>query len=97
EILELRRRIGEEAAVVVEDEGLAAPVGLPVLIGVEVEDMRSELAAGIAVGRDRTTVRRIMPVQDDPQRPAAEHALEEAAIGRAAEFVDKVPPGLRQR
>ena len=38
-----------------------------------------------------------MPVQDEPQGPASEHVLEEAAIGRTAEFVDELPPGLRQR
>src|SRR5215470_5471315 len=43
EILDLRRRAGRVAAAVVEDQRVAAPGRVPILFGVEVEDVRREL------------------------------------------------------
>src|SRR5262249_12356684 len=94
EVLESRRRIGLEAALVVEDQRLAAPFDAPVLGGVEIEDVGPKLAPGIAVRRYRAAVRRVVPVQHESQRAAPEHALDKSAIGRGADLTDERPPRL---
>src|SRR5260221_9669653 len=81
-------------ALVVQDERLSTPGRVPVAGGVEIEDVRSELALGIAVRGDGAAHRNVVPVEAQPQEPPAKHSPEKAAVALAAKLADEFPPGL---
>ena len=82
ECFEVGRGPMVEAPAVVQDQGFAAPRRVPVLGRVEIEDMGAEFSFGVAVGRDRTTLRRVMPVKVELDSASAEQAPQEPAVRR---------------
>jgi hypothetical protein len=71
ECFEVGRGPMVEASAVVQDQGFAAPRRVPVPRRVKIEDVGAEFSFGVAVGRDGTTLRRVMPVKVElvPPRP----------------------------
>src|SRR5690606_32220866 len=97
EVVESGGRAWAEAAPVVEDEGLAAPGRIPVRFGVEVEDVRAQLACRVAVGRDRAPARGVVPVEAKLEGLGPERASEPCAVARALQLVDEALPAGGQR
>ena len=97
EIIEGRRRVGLETALVVEDQDVAAPLPRPVLVGGEEEDVRRELAPGIAVRRYGAALPGVVPFHREDDllaRRETQHAAQERVIGLAVELGDELLPGL---
>src|ERR1051326_8240955 len=89
ERFELRRGLGLELSAIVQDQGFAAPCRVPVSRRIEIEDVRAELSFGVAVGRNRTTLRRVMPVKVELDSSPAEQAPQEAAVTLAPKLGDE--------
>src|ERR1700752_3565395 len=85
-----------ETSAVVQDQGFAAPRRVPVLGRVEIEDMGAEFSFGVAVGRDGTTLRGVMPVKVELDSASAEQAPQEAAVTLALKFGDELAPARLQ-
>jgi hypothetical protein len=56
EVVEGRARMGLPSPLVIQDQHFASPTRIPVLLGIEVEDVRGQLAPGVAVRRNGTTL-----------------------------------------
>src|SRR5262245_2619906 len=96
EIREAGRGAAGDAPAVVEDQRLAAPARVPVLFGVEVEDVRAELLGAVAVRRDRAAARRVVPVEAQRAGRRVVEAAEELAVARREALVDQRDPRRRQ-
>src|SRR5256885_5817258 len=94
EVLKARRRSIVEAPTVVEDQRLPAPGSMPVLGRVEIKDMRAEFAFRVAVRRDRTAVRRIVPMEEKLERANPEQPTEKILVVFSPQFRDKFLPRL---
>ena len=62
----VRSRMTWPFAPVVQHQGLPAPGLIPVVWGIEIEDMRTELAPGVSVRRNGPAGRGVMPVLPPP-------------------------------
>src|SRR6056297_3991077 len=93
EIVEIRRAGPGETPAVVEDDGFPAPVSAPLLGRIEIEDMRADLALGIAVRRNRGAARCEMPVVGESEAAGVEQSRQPALVDRAVEFRDQLVPG----
>src|SRR5262245_35143110 len=96
ECFEAGRGLLVEASAVVQDQGFAAPRRVPVLGRVEIEDVGAEFSFGVAVGRDGTTLRRVMPMKVELDSSAAEQAPQEPAVTFAPKFGDELAPARLQ-
>src|ERR1700754_2838870 len=96
ECFEVRRGPLIEASAVVQDQGFAAPRRVPVLGRVEIKDVGAEFSFGVAVGRDGTTLRRVMPVKVELDSASAEQAPQETAVTLALKFGDELAPARLQ-
>ena len=63
---------------------------------VEIEDVGAEFSFGVAVGRDGTTLRRVMPVKVELDSASAEQAPQEPAVTLAPKFGDELAPARLQ-
>src|SRR5215468_3940756 len=96
ECFEVGRGPMVEASTVVQDQGFATPRRVPVLRGVKIKDVGAEFSFGVAVGRDGTTLRRIMPVKVELDSASAEQAPQEPAVTLAPKFGDELAPARLQ-
>src|SRR4029450_3582170 len=79
-----------------QDQGFAAPRRVPVLGRVEIEDVGAEFSFGVAVGRDGTTLRRVMPVKVELDSASAEQAPQEPGVPLGTNFGDAPAPARLQ-
>src|SRR6266850_8495497 len=96
ECFQVGRGPAVEAPAVVQDQGFAAPRRVPVLGRVKIEDVGTEFSFGVAVGRDGTTLRRVMPVKVELDSASAEQTPQEPAVTRALKFGDELAPARLQ-
>lgn len=80
QIIESRGRMGFETFLVVQNQDLASPIHVPIRFGVEIKNMRSQLASGIAVGRDGTTLPGVVPLQGQDEFPRAKHPAKKGLV-----------------
>ena len=88
-----------EASSVVHDQDAASPARIPIRFRIEVEDVGTQLAAGVAVRRDPATLPRVIPLQgEDEVRASAktEHAADQSLVSLAVKFRDEFLPRLRE-
>ena len=93
EVAEVGARRARELAL--QDQRLATPGWIPVLVGIEVEDVRPELLRGIAVRRHLRVRHPHVPGEARGEIGNSKHARDEAAILRAVEFLDEALPRVR--
>src|SRR6185295_13302625 len=96
ECFEVGRGLMVEASAVVQEQGFAAPCRVPIFGRIEIEDVGAEFSFGVAVGRDRATLRRVMPVKVELDSASAEQAPQEPAVTLALKFGDKLAPARLQ-
>src|SRR5215475_12347174 len=96
ECFEIGRGFMVEASAVVQDQGFAAPRRVPILGRVEIEDVGAEFSFGVAVGRDGTTLRRVMPVKVELDSASTEQAPQEPGVTLAPKFGGELSPARLQ-
>jgi len=62
QLVDMRRGMRAQSTPIIEHQGLSAPGRIPVVFGVEVEDMRTDLAAGIRMRGNRGAVGCVVPM-----------------------------------
>ena len=82
-----------EAARFVQDQGLPAPGGVPVIFRIEIEDMRAVLMPGIAMRRNGATGRPVVPMAVQGEAVASHHLGNELSVAAAAKLRHEVLPG----
>src|SRR5215510_3820881 len=92
ECFEVGRGPVVETPAVVQDQGFTAPRRVPVLRRVKIEDVGAEFSFGVAVRRNGTTLRRVMPVKVELDSASAEQAPQEPAVAVALKFGDELAP-----
>src|SRR5262249_53527790 len=73
---------------VVQDQGFTTPRQVPVLRRVKIEDVGAEFSFGVAVGRDETTQRRVMPVKVELDPASTKQAPQKPTVTLAPKFGD---------
>ncbi len=96
EILEGGGVLRLDAAAVVEHYRFAAPVRVPVIFRVQVENLRADLALGVAVGCDHAAIGGVVPVEAEAHGADSQQPAHEVAVHRSAHLVDQGLPGLGQ-
>src|SRR4029434_8027666 len=96
ECFEVGRGLMVEASAVVQDQGFAAPRRVPVVGRVEIKDVGAEFSFGVAVRRDGTPLRRVMPVKVELDSASAEQSPQEPAVTLALKFGDELAPARLQ-
>ena len=96
ECLERGSGVGPDPVPIVEDERRAPPLRIPVVRGVEVEEVCAKLVRAVAVGRHRTAGRRVEPVEAQGDLLDPEHPRQEAPVWRLLELVEEFLPRRRE-
>lgn len=81
---------------VIQDQGAASPVRIPVVLVIEIEDVGTQLPGAVAMRRDRAAGRCVVPMEVQAQRFDAQHAAQQVAIDGPLEFFHERLPGLGQ-
>jgi hypothetical protein len=63
EVLEGRRAVGRNTALVVKDDCFATPTPVPIILGIQLKNLRTDFSFRITVGGNFPTIRRKMPVE----------------------------------
>jgi len=92
EVLKVRCRVRIKASMVIQNDRFSSPGYIPVFLRTEVEDMRPQLALGIAVGGHRTAIRGVMQVKIEREGGGLEETLYESPIGPSFQLGNKLFP-----